>query len=294
MRKILFIAACLLAGPAQAQMLTGEANENGGAQPTHESIQQKSMSVAAPTPVADNIPLEITADTSLEWQRNEKTFTARGNALAKQGDASVSAATLTAHYVENSTKGGGGGMKISQVFAEDNVVIRSKDTEAFGAKATYDLDKGYAVMTGSDLRMTSPDQTVTAHDKFEYWMKDAKFVAVGRAKISRTGDTLEADTISAVMQDNAQGQRKLESLEANGNVVIVTPSEMVTGAHGVYKASTNTAEMTGGVKITRGPNVLEGERAEVDLNTNTSRIFGAGGQAGRVRAVFYPGSDKKP
>ncbi len=55
---------------------------------------------------------------------------------------------------------------------------------------------------------------------------------------------------------------------------------------------TNTAIITGNVKITRGQNVLTGERAEVDLNTNISRLFGSsiedGQVGGRVKGVFYP------
>ncbi len=50
--------------------------------------------------------------------------------------------------------------------------------------------------------------------------------------------------------------------------------------------------MTGGVTIIRGPNSLKGDRAEVDMNTNTSQLFGGGG-SGQVKGIFYPGSEKK-
>jgi lipopolysaccharide export system protein LptA len=46
------------------------------------------------------------------------------------------------------------------------------------------------------------------------------------------------------------------------------------------------------VKIHRGPNTLEGEKAEVDMNTNISRIIGNPAAGQRVRGVFYPGTDK--
>src|SRR5262245_44864339 len=39
-------------------------------------------------------PLEISADNGIEWKRDARTYTARGNALAKQGGTSVSADTL--------------------------------------------------------------------------------------------------------------------------------------------------------------------------------------------------------
>lgn len=242
-------------------------------------------------------PLEITADGTLEWLRNEKLLVARKNALAVQGDSSVAAQTLSAEYREGKD---GGGMQIWKITAETGVVLKSKDTQAYGEKAVYDLDSGLATMTGEGLKMISPDQTVTARDRFEYRVNEGRFEAIGAAKVVRPKpsgngtDTLSADTISAIMKDNGKGERVLETLEAKGNVVIVTPTETVTGAHGVYKSDTNKAELDGGVKIVRGPNTLQGQRAEVDMNTNTSRIFGSDTPTGRVRGVFYPGSEKKP
>lgn len=240
-------------------------------------------------------PIEITADQSLEWLRNDQTFIARKNAKAKQGDVSVSATTLTANYRD----GNGSGMEIYKMTAEGNVVLSSRESHAYGDKAIYEVDQGKAIMTGNDLRMTSTDQTVTARDQFEYWTNDGRVIAVGDAKIIRPKvgggtDTLRADKISALMKENEKGQRVLHSMEAIGNVVITTPTEVVTGAYGIYKTDTNKAELTGDVVIKRGPNVLQGKKAEVDLTTNTSRMFGDEKTGGQVRGVFYPNSEKTP
>ncbi|MCB1532723.1 MAG: ostA-like family protein [Alphaproteobacteria bacterium] len=245
-------------------------------------------------PSSSDQPIEITADKTLEWLRNDKQFIARDNAKAKQGDVSIAAQTLTADYRD----GDGSGLEIYKMKATDNVVISSRENNAYGDMATYEVDQGLAVMTGDNLKMTSPDQTLTARDKFEYWVTDGRLVALGDAKIIRpkpTGgtDTLRSDKISALLKENAKGQRVLHSMEAIGNVVITTPTEVITGAYGIYKADTNTAEIKGDVIIKRGPNILEGERAEVDMNTNTSRMFGSAKTGGQVRGVFYPNSEKK-
>lgn len=240
-------------------------------------------------------PVEITAQGSLEWKRPERIFIANKQALATQGDTSIAAAQLTANYRD----GKGSNMEIYRLTASDNVVVSSKESHAYGDKATYDLDKGVAVMTGNNLRMTAPDQTVTARDNFEYWVADGRLIANGDARIERLNakrelDTLQSDKITALLKDNAQGQRVLHSMEAEGNVVITTPTEIVTGTHGTYNAETNKAILTGGVTIKRGPNILQGERAEVDMTTNTSKLFGGNEGGGRVRGVFYPGTEKKP
>ena len=271
----LILGLCLPGSIAHSQSLIGNPNSSG----------QKSKA-----------PIEITADDTLEWYRDDKLFIARKNAKAKQGDTAINAQTLTAKYREAK----GSDMEIYHITADQQVVLTSKDSKAFGDNAVYDIDNGLAVMTGQNLRMTSPDQTVTANDKFEYWVNDGRLNAVGNAKLVRPKpdgsgtDTLEGDKISAILKDNDKGERVLHSMEAIGNVVITTPTEVVTGAYGIYQADTNKATITGDVKIRRGPNILEGDKAEVDMNTNTSRMFGSEKTGGQVRGVFYPGSDKNP
>ena len=242
------------------------------------SVFQAQAQNNVPPSNTSNEPLEITADESLEWQRNEKLFIARKNAVAKQGDVSIKAQTLTAHYREDSKTGHNtsGGMEISEITAQDDVVINAKDSEVYGRHAVYDLDKGVAVMTGDPGNRA----------------KMIRYNARGQKT------TLDSDKISATFKSNTQGRRVLHSVEAIGNVVITTPAEIITGTYGIYRAESNKAELTGGVTIKRGPNVLQGEKAEVDLNTNTSRMFGESATdstgTGRVRGIFYPNSDKKP
>lgn len=237
-------------------------------------------------------PLEITADESLEWHRNENFFQAKKNVKAVQGQTTLNAALLTAKYRE----GKNGSMEIYAIEADGSVRIDSAENKAYGDKATYDIDKGYAVMTGKNLKLVSPDQTVTARDRFEYWVSEGKLTAIGNAVAIRAEDRLEASKIVAFFEEDAKGQRSLKRLEAHENVVITTPTEVLKGDKAVYTADTNEAELLGNVTIMRDPNILQGERAVVDLNTNISRIFGgntgkSGG--GRVRGVFFPGSEEK-
>lgn len=238
-----------------------------------------------------NKPLEITADQTLEWHRNDKKYVARGDAVATQGNVSIHAETLTADYRESEKSN----FDIYKMTAEDGVVITSQGNEAFGDKAVYELDTGIATMTGKELKMIAPDQTLTARDKFEYGVTEGRLSAYGDVVVIRPSDKMQADKASAFFSQNTQsnGQRKLERLEAEGNVIITTATETLRGDRGVYRADTNIAEVTGHVKITRGPNVLEGERAEINLTTNVSRMFGnqtGTTSTGRVKGVFYPSS----
>lgn len=245
-------------------------------------------------------PIEITATKSVEWRRDDNRFVARENVVVTQGGTTITADLLNADYKETPESS----MHIWQLSAERNVTIRDRGNKATGDRAVYDVDRGVAILTGENLRLTSPDQIVSASEKMEYFTVERRARATGNAKVVRGKDTLSADIITAVFAaegaassnpaNNMTGGGNIDRIEAQGNVVIRTPTETIRGARGVYRAATNMAEMTGDVRIERGPNILQGTRAEIDLNTNISRMFGGGpeGEGGRVRGIFYPGSEQ--
>lgn len=252
----------------------------------------------APASSNSEQPIEITAIKSVEWLRNDKKYIARDNVIITQGDVKISSDVATADYREGATSS----MEIYQLTAEGNVTIDNGGNIATGDKAVYDIDKAVATLTGKDLKLTSPDQVVTAKERMEYFPNTRQAKAVGNAKVVRAKDTLSANVITATFKDNKAAAPSstastqtgnLDRIDAEGNVVIVTPSETLRGNRGVYKAATNTAEITGNVRIERGPNIIEGQRAEVNLTTNVSKMFGGEKGEGRVRGVFFPSSQPK-
>ncbi len=239
-------------------------------------------------------PLEIVADDSLEWHRNELYFKAKKNVRAKQGGTTLFSDILIAKYRKSKKSN----IDIYIIKAVGNVQIISAKSKAYGDKAVYSVDKGLAVLTGNNLRLVSEDQIVTARDKFLYWTADGRLEAVGHALAMREGDRIEADKLTAVfVEDEKSGKRVLKTLEAFGNVIITTPEEVLTGDRAKYEANENIAQIFDNVKITKGPNILEGARAQVNLKTNVSKIFGSkegDGYSGRVKGVFYPKATDRP
>ncbi len=258
-----------------------------------------------PAPVNNSAkPIEITATKTVEWLRDQKQYIARENVIVTQGAMTLKSDLLTADYRE----GAASSMEIWQLTAAGSVQISDLDNTAYGDNAVYDVTKGVATLTGNNLRLVSPDQTVTAQDRMEYHSNERKALAIGKAKVVRLKDTLSADTLVAYFADGnaaAPAAKKpgsdtlpgtggnLDRLEAIGNVVIKTPTETLYGNKAIYTASTNTAGLTGKVRIERDQNILEGDRAEVNLNTNISKLFGSEKEGSRVRGVFFPGTEKK-
>lgn len=230
---------------------------------------------------ANGKPVEITADEGIEWQQKVQSYIARGNARAAQGDVAVYADILTAHYRDSA----GGGTSIWRIDADGKVRIATPTQTAYGDKGVYDVENGILVLTGG-VRLDTETDRITARDSLEYWEKRNLAVARGNAIATRGENTLRADILTAHFVNDKDGKSRVRQLDAFDNVVITTPDEVVRSHRGVYDVETGIATLTGSVKITRGDNQLNGEYAEVDLNTGVSRLFGRG--KGGVQGIITP------
>jgi lipopolysaccharide export system protein LptA len=84
---------------------------------------------------------------------------------------------------------------------------------------------------------------------------------------------------------NASGDKKTEVtfLDAEGNVVIVTNRQTVTGKTAHMDVKANKLWVKGGTKVVQGKTIMNGDQLFVDLKTNKSEMTG-----GRVKGSFVP------
>lgn len=289
-------------------------------------------------------PIAITSRDGIEWLQQQHEVIAMGDARAVRGNVTVTADRLIAFYRKKAgvpgapataaasptapkpaaaTPGAGspldvtgtdeGDNEIYRLEARGNVVIVTPTDRAQGDNAVYDLDQAVMVMTGGDLRLTTPNDVLTARDDLEYW--SAKHMAVARGDavvITKDHRRITADVLVAYTtpQDAAPAGTptkvststasdandplgaagKLQKVEAFGHVVVSTPTDVVTGDRGVYVPDTGIAVLVDHVRITRGQNQLEGSEAEVNLKTGVSRLLAAGNgkTGGRVQGLLVP------
>ena len=94
----------------------------------------------------------------------------------------------------------------------------------------------------------------------------------------------------------------IRQIDAVGHVIITSPEETAEGDFGTYDVASKFMTLEGDVVLTRGANVIRGERLELDLVSGKSTMVGADtpvaeaddGQkpeSGRVRALFTPNSE---
>lgn len=286
-------------------------------------------------------PIAITSRDGIEWLQQQHEVIAMGDARAVRGNVTVTADRLIAFYRKKAdtdkaaaaktpsapSAGEGpldltgtdeGGNEIYRLEAQGSVVIYTPTDRAQGDRAVYDLDQAVMVMTGHDLRLTTPSDVLTARDDLEYW--SAKHMAVARGNavfVTNDHRRIAADVLvayttpsqqpgpagatptkvsapangSAANSDDPLGAAgKLQKVEAFGNVVISTPTDVVTGERGVYVPDTGIAILLDHVRITRGQNQLEGSEAEVNLKSGVSRLLAGGRGKGnaRVQGLLMP------
>lgn len=169
---------------------------------------------------ANDMPIEVTADNALEWDRANMVFTANGNALIAQGDSSITANIIKTNYSE-----GENGIIIQSVIAEPDAVLKQPNETLTAGKITADFNDGV-----------------------------------------------------------------LSTIKATNRVKLKTDKETLTGDTATYDAIKRVIVVTGNVKIVQHDNILTGNRAEFDLNTNISKLSNSGiSNGGRVKAVFRGG-----
>ncbi len=266
------------------------------------------------TPGSTPQPIQITASQGIQWQQDNQVVIAMGNAKAVRGAVTVTADQLIAHYRKNTPAAAGaaqapgsatdilnqGNTSLYEIEAVGHVHIYTATDNAWGDHAVYSMDGAVLVLTGKHLKLTTPDDTITARDSVEYYAAKRQAVARGNALIvtndgrSVAADTLIGDlapaaaTTAASSADIAGQAGQLQKVEAIGHVVIHTTGDTATGDTGVYLPQQGRARLGGDVHIIQGPNEMSGSDALVNMKTGIATLLA--GPGGQVAGTIIPGS----
>lgn len=253
--------------------------------------------------------ITVDARDNFEWHENERMVIATGDARAVRGSSTVTADRLIAYYRKKApvaagkpaaSEGSEGGNEIYRLVAEGHVHLFTQTDEAQGDHAVYDIDQAVLVLTGGNLRLTTPQQLVTARDSLEYWSDKHMSVARGNAVvITADARRLSGDVVVGYSDPDAQDTTKpagagpqdeagkLKRIEAFGNVEVRTATDVVRGARGVYVTATRMARVVDDVRITHNnDNQMRGAAADVNMDTGIAHLVAMPGR--RVQGLIMP------
>jgi len=265
------------------------------------------LGVAAPDAVAQGLPIPgfgntgtalpvaIEADQGVEWRQNEQVYIARGNATAKRGDTTIRADALYAHYRKTEDNR----QEIYKITAEGEVKITTPKETITSDSAEYMVETTVFTLKGKPVKIDNGKNQLTAA-LVVYNSRNKVADVTGGAQVVEDKKRVRADKFVAYFKED-DGKQSLKRVEALGNVVITTPTEIARGNRGDYDSETEVATLTGNVRLTRGDNQLNGERAEVNMKTGISKLLagerpvsgttkpGEPPKSGRVRVLLMPG-----
>jgi lipopolysaccharide export system protein LptA len=95
-----------------------------------------------------------------------------------------------------------------------------------------------------------------------------------------------AKTGATAAQSGPSGGQ-IRRMEANGGVVVTQKDQIATSDRGEFDMRTNTMTLIGNVVVTKGQDVMKGQRLTTNLTTGVSRMEG-----GRVEGMIHPKSSQ--
>jgi lipopolysaccharide export system protein LptA len=258
--------------------------------------QDAQVYIARGNAMAKRGTTEVHADTLTAHYRPIKSTAGKG--MADKGAADKEA---------------GGETEIYRLDADGHVTIKGERQTVVGDQAVYDVDQQIGIVTGKALKMTTATDVVTARDSLEWYDQKQVAVARGDAVAVRDVKVIRADVLTAHMTKDkppadgksdkavpvaAQAKPKnaamplgaadegsrISRVDAQGHVLVSTQTDVGRGDYGVYNADSGIATLLGNVTVTRGPNMIRGAYAVMDLNNNISRMMAAPAAPGAAGA----------
>ena len=159
----------------------------------------------------------------------------------------------------------------------------------------------------------TPQNVDIESDSMEILDKEKKAVFKGNVNAVRADVTLKCDTLVVTYTETAAApaaakdsgtqpaadtqpatggdaqpasvdkKTEVTFLDADGNVVIITAKQTITGKTAHMDVKANKLWVRGGTKVVQGKTVMNGDQLLVDLKTNKSEMTG-----GRVKGSFVP------
>jgi lipopolysaccharide export system protein LptA len=152
--------------------------------------------------------------------------------------------------------------------------------------------------TLSSLRSHDTKQPIDIDaDRFEIRDRDRVAILQGSVKVRQGKLALDSTKMRVFYDRTSAKNPTIKRIDAEGAVRFNSPSENAEAAWGIYDVEERQLTLGGNVKLTRGGNVVQGQRLEVNLITGVTSLDGASGATaqkpnaakdagGRVRARF--------
>lgn len=135
-------------------------------------------------------------------------------------------------------------------------------------------------------------------DALEVFQQEKKAIFTGSVVAKQGSMTVKAEKMTVFYSGENTSGNSISKIELNGNVVLTSPAESARSQYGIYDTVKNFVTLSGDVTLTRGGNILKGDKLDYNISTGYSKLANASGQtqagsssSGRVKGLFLPGGE---
>ena len=113
-------------------------------------------------------------------------------------------------------------------------------------------------------------------DQIELQDKANRAVLTGHVAVRQAEMTLNAARLNvAYTGEVVDGNPQVSRLDASGGVTVVRPDQTARGQYAVYDLNRRVITMLGDVRLTQGPNTVNGARLTINLDTGRAVVDGS-------------------
>ncbi len=247
-------------------------------------------------------PLEIKAQNGMVCSQDKKRCTALGPVTSTRGTSVLKSSKLIVYFkssdaTQKENTGASPQQDIKRIKALGNVHFFDTQggVQATGNYALYNAEKGQLSLQGHPV-LRDAKTTVLGGTEVIFYEKTQRAKTIGRSTVKRDDKLMQADVFHVHFTKDAAGKLTFDRVEAQGNVVISTPTEIAKAKRGVYANNTQVAELFDDVVITRAEGQLRGDYGRYDMASGQSQLFNEKGvhdPTKQVQAILSPQALKR-
>ncbi|MGR4000581.1 MAG: hypothetical protein OD811_02130 [Alphaproteobacteria bacterium] len=231
----------------------------------------------------------LEADGVIEWNREELYYAAEGNVRLTRDTWSLRADRVQAHYDAEGEDGQAlsRDLNFAQAFGRPVLAESEDGTQIVAPEIRWWPQEARLQTFGEGATLDRGDGgRLTARESLMWWESlGGRPVAEARGEVVATspdGETIHADHIRALFSPSTG---EIQEYQAVGSVIVERKNgEIAKSRQARYDVGEQRIVLEGEVRLEREGQVLQGERAEMDLSSGRSSLLPAEG--GRVQGQF--------
>ena len=225
--------------------------------------------------------LEIEASGFLEWNQENKSYIAKGDAIATQGGRTIEADEIIAFYASEENR------DITRIQAAGSVKFSDVLGSGYSDRLHYEMNTQTVTLNGNENYFESEEFTAQSSNQIQFNELDGILNLQDDAMISISeARKIEAQRLEIELSDDGN----VTTINAEGDVKLTEKAGRIAySGSAFYEAENGNMTLSDSVEILDGNNQLRGDKAIINVETGYSKIL-AGSENKRVTGKLILGT----